>query len=150
MLLLLLLSGSRPNTRHGTGRRKGKGESGLRCAPKLYAPCTYPLWQIVCLSDNWQAQSVRSPPHQLHRLLPLCDCRLRSVYICAERGKNKHSQKQRQRQRHSHTEPGYSARRVCMCINISLPYSPSETPKFCNIYKVAKKTESNRIEAQRI
>lgn len=22
----------------------------LRCAPKLYARCTYPLWQIVCLS----------------------------------------------------------------------------------------------------
>lgn len=45
---------------------------------------------------------------------------------------------------------------VCVSINIWLAHSPSETPKFCNIYKVAKKrrippeTESNWIEAQRI
>jgi len=43
---------------------------------------------------------------------------------------------------------------VCVSINISLAHSPSETPKFCNIYKVAKKRrisppKPNRIESKR-
>jgi len=73
--------------------------------------------------------------------------RLWSVYICTKRATLVQKQTQTETLAHRYVAS------VCVSINISLAHSPSETPKFCNIYKVAKKRRSppkpNRIESRR-
>lgn len=93
------------------------------------------------------SQSVLASP--LKACPPPFDC---GRFIFAQNGRR--SCKNKHKQRHSHTDTPH--RCVCMCvsINISLAHSPSETPKFCNIYKVAKKRrisppKPNRIESKR-